>query len=571
MPFTVQNLIDGRQPPTVARIDQPLHDVLTMMLEHDYSQLPVVDTSNHPIAMITSDSVIRALNTLRVRVGDLRVADVMTKKPPVYRLDDEIFDLLGSLREQPAVVVINGTHELVGIVTSWDTMEYFRQRAQDMMYVQEIEFTLKRYVTAAFRLPSGALDEPRLLDAIDSITHSNNHLRGAFQKALREYFRLCGDTTSIINANLAQTAFDTHLYHKETPKDWEELSMGEYRQLFVHKDRWDSYSSVFNIDKMALEEMLKSVGKTRNDLAHFRTEITAQQRDELRFCKEWLLRHEEAVLAVFGQDIAETPPPPQYTNEDQTAAPPIRSSILVEEASLGDSRFAPLTRYLESLQQDYIQMTFQDIERTIGDNLPNSARQWRSWWANDATSHSHAQEWLNAGWRVARITMTDEQVTFARIEGRQQAYITFYSQLLADLKSQTTLPLGNPKLDGANWMNITPLVYGTVWIGGFNFAFARTRQFRVELYIDTGNQTKNKQFFDALYAHRDQIEYDLGFTLAWQRLNTKRASRVSVHHNVFITASEVELVVLRAWAVATIVQFYTVITRYTQALQPLSD
>jgi hypothetical protein len=53
--------------------------------------------------------------------------------------------------------------------------------------------------------------------------------------------------------------------------------------------------------------MLKSVLDTRNDLAHFRTEISTHQRDELRFCREWLLRHEPAVAAAFVDQQIATP------------------------------------------------------------------------------------------------------------------------------------------------------------------------------------------------------------------------------------------------------------------------
>jgi CBS domain-containing protein len=48
MAFTVQNLIEGRSKPIVARPDQSLDAVLTTMLEHGYSQLPIVDPDDHP-------------------------------------------------------------------------------------------------------------------------------------------------------------------------------------------------------------------------------------------------------------------------------------------------------------------------------------------------------------------------------------------------------------------------------------------------------------------------------------------------------------------------------------------
>lgn len=565
MPFMVQNLIEGRPKPVVTRIDQPLHAVLTIMLDHGYSQLPVVDAVQQPIGMITSDSVMRALKNLRVSGAELLVADVMTKKPQTYRSEDEIFDLLGALHDQPAVVVVNGTHELIGIVTSWDTMEYFRQRAQDMMYVQEIEDTLKRYLTAAFTRPQGTLDADVRGAAIEAITPSNSDLRSGFQRALMDYVQHAGMAETKLNNLHVTAAFEAHLYRKQTPKAWDKLSLDEYITLLLHDQQWTQFAPIFRLDRAALRSLLESVRTTRNDLAHFRTDITTRQRDEIRFCKEWLLRHEEAVVAAFGGDEAMVVDLPAVA--DQPVSPGNLASLPSEETSPGDSRYAPLALYLEGVQQDQVQLTFQDIERIIADSLPASARQWRSWWANDTTRHPHAQEWLTVGWRVARIAMTEERVTFARIKEREQAYIAFYSQLLADLRAQTTIPLGNANLDGVSWMTVAPLIYDSAGVGGFNFAFARTQQFRVELYIDTGNHDRNKQFFDALFGCRDQIDRDLGVAVTWQRLDSKRASRVSILHNVFITAPEAELAALRAWAVATMEQFYAVITQHTQALQ----
>ena len=50
---------------------------------------------------------------------------------------------------------------------------------------------------------------------------------------------------------------------------------------------------------------------------------------------------------------------------------------------------------------------------------------------------------------------------------------------------------------------------------------------RAELYIDAPEAEENKALFDALHADREAIEADFGARLSWQRLDDKRASRIS--------------------------------------------
>ena len=51
---------------------------------------------------------------------------------------------------------------------------------------------------------------------------------------------------------------------------------------------------------------------------------------------------------------------------------------------------------------------------------------------------------------------------------------------------------------------------------------------RAELYIDLPDQSRNKAIYDSLFAKRAEIEGEFGGKLDWQRLDAKRASRVTV-------------------------------------------
>ncbi len=99
----------------------------------------------------------------------------------------------------------------------------------------------------------------------------------------------------------------------------------------------------------------------------------------------------------------------------------------------------------------------------------------------------------------------------------------FWAQLLAYSKQKTKLH-----------SNISPTQHS--WLGtsagkpglGFNYAI-RKNETQVELYIDKGKEKEkeNKNIFDKLYNKKEEIESAFGGKLLWERLEGKRACRIS--------------------------------------------
>jgi hypothetical protein len=81
-------------------------------------------------------------------------------------------------------------------------------------------------------------------------------------------------------------------------------------------------------------------------------------------------------------------------------------------------KYEPLGRFLKSLDRPHWRADFAEIEAILSFKLPASAFKYPAWWSNDATGHSHARAWLDAGWRTAEVDVTARKVTLVRSEGQ---------------------------------------------------------------------------------------------------------------------------------------------------------
>lgn len=431
MPFTVKDLISGRPEPITTSRNVPVQDALRIMIDGDFSQLPVVDSDGTAHGMITSDSITRALSHFDLTIKQMRVFHAMTEVP-MYDLEDELLGLLDDLKNSYAVLAVDKKKRLIGIITSYDTTEYFRRRGEDMMLLEDIETMLKDYILAAFQDDSGTVDTQTLELAIEEISENNSKLRGPFGRALEHYVKN-GAVDIVVDQQRAEEAFSLHLNPKQ-PRSFEKLSLNDYIELFLHKARWELYRSVFDLDAGACRKLLVAVRDIRNELAHFRSEMTPHKREQLRFCKEWLARHQPQISMIVSRSPAglagrpnEAAQPVALVRENGTkffadVVTNVLKAIrlgkfdgadedvplqLVESDEARESRYTPLALYLQTLplDQDRVESSFEDIELLIGGRLPPYARQHRSWWANDSTGHVQSIQWLSAGWRVSSVNI----------------------------------------------------------------------------------------------------------------------------------------------------------------------
>jgi CBS domain-containing protein len=547
MPYQVQQIIQGKGMPSCVEKDDTVAKALAMMIEHDFSQLPVIQKEQDfdaPLGMVTYEGILRGIRNFNAKIDDLKVRDVMVTAP-IYSLEEDLFDILDRLKETNAVLITDNRGfgpDLVGIVTSFDTAEYFRNRTEDLMRVEDIELMIKEFIKAAYVDEKGDFDELKLNSAVTQMT--------AYKK---------GDGPS------------------EKQLLFSDLSLGDYVSLLLLKETWSFTESIFGVQRNFVNELLQGVREIRNALAHFRGDISSEQRDKLKFAAEWLTRcqaehharlekaEHEKILKLFRktETIEETlsinEAATVYTVDSLSGVS--STDFAVTESATGGGRYAALADWLQSQpgRIDRAQLTFNQIEEIIAADLPASARNHRAWWANDAISHSHSQLWLDAGWRTTYVNLTEGKVNFSRIREREKAYITFFSKLLDEFKKKSNFSVRDINPDGASWIVIQTVPTNGPSCGSFNFSFSRDKRLRVELYLDLGEKEATKSVFDKLYAQRGGIESDVG-KVEWERLDNRRASRIALYHDGYIleTKSHAEL---RKWAAESMAKFCGVMSR----------
>jgi hypothetical protein len=146
-------------------------------------------------------------------------------------------------------------------------------------------------------------------------------------------------------------------------------------------------------------------------------------------------------------------------------------------------------------------------------------------------------------------------------------YPSFFTYMLNLLKEKRPGLTQAGKASIQNWLSISA---GRT---GFSFGWTLPREgvaggaLRVELYIDVGDKEKNKSLFEALKIHEKEIETKIDAPLNWEKLEGRRASRLSVSIPFRLaTATPDETQEAQSWGVITMLKFVDVLSPYVKNL-----
>jgi hypothetical protein len=154
--------------------------------------------------------------------------------------------------------------------------------------------------------------------------------------------------------------------------------------------------------------------------------------------------------------------------------------------------------------------------------------------------------------------VSSTQTTNDKLTDTQELYQKYFQSVIDELREKykfTNAKVGQPQ----NWYSFASELskiykYGT--------SFAANDRVRTEIYIDMGDQNKNKELFDKLFERKDEIEKEYGTNLTWERLDDKRACRVCSYIDGTISADTEHIEGIKKWAIESLLKLKNIFPKY---------
>ncbi len=77
-------------------------------------------------------------------------------------------------------------------------------------------------------------------------------------------------------------------------------------------------------------------------------------------------------------------------------------------------KYAALGEFLRAQSGSEVPMSFLDIEKVIGSELPPSSKKYPAWWSNNPSNNVMTKIWLTAGFQTERVDIPGRKLVFRR-------------------------------------------------------------------------------------------------------------------------------------------------------------
>lgn len=218
-------LPSANKPPITINRDAKISDAITLMMMHNYSQLPVMSNPRSVAGLITWETI-----GIGITNGNAskEVKDFLKTNVLILDLDTPLLEAIKTVIKEEVVLVQKNDKSLSGIVTVADISSQFFTLTEPFLLLEKIENLIRLL-----------LNEKFLVEDLKSV---------------------CQDD--------------------ETAEFIDDLSFGQYIRLIENEDNWQKLN--LNIERVPFIKQLDKIRIIRNDIMHFDPEgITAEQREDL--------------------------------------------------------------------------------------------------------------------------------------------------------------------------------------------------------------------------------------------------------------------------------------------------
>jgi CBS domain-containing protein len=215
--FRIGSLPAANKKLVVVNQDDSVAKAITLMVEHQFSQLPVMQGDREVKGVVTWKSIAcwQTKQTVAPRCG--RVAECR-EEARIVDSNRRLFDVIPTIVEYGYVLVRQRDRRITGVVTASDLSEQFHALAEPFLLLREIELHVRRLIEGKITLED--------LAVLDSGAPPIRKLQ-----------------------NIA------------------DLTLGEYVRVFQQPQIWTKLNLV--IDRGVLTTLLEEVRQIRNDVMHF--------------------------------------------------------------------------------------------------------------------------------------------------------------------------------------------------------------------------------------------------------------------------------------------------------------
>jgi hypothetical protein len=78
-------------------------------------------------------------------------------------------------------------------------------------------------------------------------------------------------------------------------------------------------------------------------------------------------------------------------------------------------KYSPLKEFLAKQGKELVPMSFDEIERVLGEALPAS-KQYPAWWSNNPSNNVMTKEWIAAGYQTESVDIAGERLVFRKVK-----------------------------------------------------------------------------------------------------------------------------------------------------------